>query len=247
MHKKAKELERLLAFQNACPACPRSTLFQPEPPAPDGFFPEARLGIEITEYSLGQGRDGSLPRQQETVHQRIAKEAQSLYEEKLGQHLQVSVLWTIFNNCPTLKEEKQIARIIAWQVRDKTSAQLQACRVSWEEINDPLLTKYGIDINFRSIPGVGKSCWSSVACFAFPAEATRIQTVLNEKESKVAGYRKTCAQVWLLIVANSDYFSSQFTSDSRLVQLQFDSSFGRVFLLEEPQNRIYEFQVRGSK
>lgn len=244
MQKKAKELERLLAFQNACPACPSSILVQPEPPAPDGFSPEAKLGIEITEYSLGQGRDGSLPRQQETVHQRIAKEAQSLYEGKLGRHLQVSVLWTIFNNCPTLREEKQIAGTIARQVLDNTSAQLQACQVSWEDLNDPLLTKYGIEITIRPIPGVGRSCWSSVACFAFPQEATRIQTVLNAKESKVAGYRKTCDRVWLLIVASSEYFSSRFTPSSDVVQTKFDSSFGRVFLLEEPRNRVHEFQLR---
>ena len=129
--KKAKELERLLAFQNACPACPRSTLDQRVPPAPDGYFPEARLGIEVTEYSLGQGRNGSLPRQQETVHQRIAKEAQSLYEAKLSRHLQVSVLWTSFNNCPTLKEEKHIATTIARQVLDKASSHLQARQISW--------------------------------------------------------------------------------------------------------------------
>ena len=116
-----------------------------------------------------------------------------------------------------------------------------------EDLNEPLLTKYGIEINITPIPGVGKSCWSSVACFAFPAEATRIQTVLNEKESKVTGYRKTCDQVWLLIVASSGYFSSQFTSDSQLVQMKFDSSFDRIFLLEEPQNRIHEFRVRGPK
>jgi hypothetical protein len=162
MHKKAKELQRFLAFQNACPACPRSTLVQPEPPAPDGFFPEGELGIEITEYSLGQGRDGSLPRQQEKVHQRIAKEAQFLYEKTLSRHLQVSVLWTIFDKCPTLREEKQIARSIAGQVLDKTSNQLQACQVSWEELNEPLHAKYGIEINITPIPAAGKSCWSSV-------------------------------------------------------------------------------------
>jgi hypothetical protein len=86
-----------------------------------------------------------------------------------------------------------------------------------------------------------------VACFAFPREATRIQTVLNDKESKVAGYRRTCNRVWLLIVASNDYFSSQFTSDSQLAQMEFDSSFDRVFLLEEPQKRIHEFQVRDSR
>jgi len=89
--KKDKELKRLLAFQKNCPECPRSASIQPEPPAPDIIFPECGLGIEITEYSLGQGKDGSRPRQHETVHQRIAQVAQTEYEASLKHHLHVQV------------------------------------------------------------------------------------------------------------------------------------------------------------
>ena len=241
--KKAKELERLLAFQNTCPDCPRSRLIQPEPPAPDGLFPESKLGIEITEYSLEQGKGGSLPRQQETVHQRIAQEAQSLFEAKLSRHLQVNILWTISTACPARREEKQIAQTIAWHVFENISVQLRMCRMSWKDVNDPLFTKYGIEISICPVEGVGKSCWSSMACFGFPPEATRIQNVLDEKESRVIVYRKTCDNVWLLIVASSKYFSSQFMPNSRLGQMKFNSSFDRIFLLEEPQNKIHEFQI----
>lgn len=233
----------MLTFQNACPDCPRSTPTQPEPPAPDGLFPSEKLGIEITEYSLGQGKEGSLPRQQETVHQRIAKEAQSLYEARLTRHLQVNILWTIFRSCPALREEQQIAQEIARHVFENTCGQLQICRVSWEDINDPLFTKYGIEISMCPIQGVGNSCWSSMACFSFPPEAARIQNTLDEKESKVTEYRRACESVWLLIVANSEFFSSQFTPDSRLAQMRFTSSFDRVFLLEEPQHTFHEFQI----
>jgi hypothetical protein len=242
-NKKVRELERLLAFQNACPECPRSAPTQPAPPAPDGFFTAEKLGIEITEYSLGQGKAGSLPRQQETVHQRIVHAAQSLYEAKLTRHLQVNILWTIFTSCPALWEEQQIAQEIARHVLENTLDRLQICRVSWEDINDPLFTKYGIEISVCPIEGAGNSCWSSMACFGFPPEATRIQNVLDEKKSKVIEYRKTCGEIWLLIVASREFFSSQFTPDSRLAQMRFTSSFDRVFLLEEPQNTIHEFQI----
>jgi hypothetical protein len=186
--KKQNELERLIAFQRAFSDCPRSAISQPGPPAPDGLFPESKLGIEITEYSLNQGKGGSLPRQQETVHQRIAAQAQSLFEAKLTKHLQVNILWTIFNACPAVREEQQIAQAIAWQVFENTSIQSRICRISWKDINDPLFTKYGIEMSICPIPGMGKSCWSSIACFSFPPEAMRIQNVLDEKESRVSEY-----------------------------------------------------------
>ena len=241
--KKAIELRRLLVFQNACPDCPRSPLTQPVPPAPDGYFADCKLGIEITEYSLQQGKHGSLPRQQETVHQRIAQEAQSLFEPKLSRPLQVNILWTIFTRCPAVREEGPIAQAIAQQVYDNTLFQSANCRVSWKDINDPLFTKYGIEISICPICGVGKSCWSSMACFSFPPEGTRIQMVLDDKESRVSGYRQSCNRVWLLIVADRNFFSSQFTPNLSLSQIRFTSSFDRAFLLKEPQNQIYEFQI----
>jgi len=241
--KKDRELKGLLAFQKKCPICPRSTPIQPEPPAPDIFFPECGLGIEITEYSLGQGKDGSRPRQYETVHQRIAKIAQTEYEASLKRHLQVSILWTIFTACPTVREEKSIALAIAQMVATKTSTHLEMCHVEWKEFNTPLLQKYGVELSIYPTVGQGPSCWSSMAVFNFPKEAMRIQSALDEKESKVSEYRKTCQTVWLLIVADRNFFSSTFSFEPNLLQMTFQSSFDRVFLLDEPQNSIYEFKT----
>jgi len=241
--KKEKELKSLLGFQQSCSACPRSTPIQPEPPAPDILFSDCGLGIEITEYSLGQGKNGSRPRQHETVHQRIAEAAQTEYESSLKNHLQVSILWTIFTACPTVREEKSIAQAIAQMVAAKTSTRLEICRVDWDEFDAPLIQKYGIELSIFPIAGAGSSCWSSMACFSFPKEASRIQAALDEKESKVSEYRKTCQSVWLLIIADRNFFSSTFSFEPNLLQMTFHSSFDRVFLLDEPQNSIYEFKT----
>jgi hypothetical protein len=243
IEKKAKEFESFVAFQRNCPECPHSIPIQPEPPAPDIFFPDCDLGIELTEYSLGQGKDGSLPRQYETVHQRIAEAAKAEYESKLNRHLQVSVLWTIFTKCPMIREEKIIAQAIAEMVASKTSQQLQVCRAESDEFNEPLIKKYGIELSIFHIPGEGVSCWSSMVCFGFPSEAGRIQAALDEKESKVAEYRKTCRAAWLLITADRNFFSSGFSFEPKLSQITFNSSFDRAFLIDEPQNSVYEFKT----
>lgn len=128
--KKVKELKRLLAFQGNCPDCPRSNPSQPEPPAPDIVFPEHSLGIEITEYSLGQSQGGSRPRQLETVHQRITDAAQSEYEKSMKHCLQVSVLWTLFTECPTTHEENRIAQAIARLVVTNTTTR-QGASANW--------------------------------------------------------------------------------------------------------------------
>jgi hypothetical protein len=241
--KKAKELNSLLAFQENCPDCPRSTLIQPQPPAPDIVFPECGLGIEITEYSLGQGKNGSRPRQHETVHQRITRAAQVEYEASMNHSLQVSVLWTIFTECPTIREEKSIAQAIARLVVTNTTTRQGTGFVNWGPSNNPLLQKYGVEVNIYPIGGQAPSCWSSAACFSFPEEALRIQAALDEKEFKIAGYRRFCQKLWGLIIADRTFFSSQFSPHPKLLQMTFHSSFDRVFLLDEPQNLIYEFKT----
>lgn len=243
IEKKEKEFKSFLAFQQNCPACPRSIPVQPEPPAPDIFFPDCGLGIEITEYSLGQGKDGSRPRQYETVHQRITEAAKAEYESKLNHHLQVSVLWMIFTKCPTLREEKIIAQAIAKMVASKTSRHLKICSAESDEFDELLIQKYGVELSIFQIPGEGKSCWSSAVCFGFPPEASRIQAALDEKESKITEYRKACRTTWLLITADRNFVSSGFSFEPKLPQVTFNSSFDRVFLIDEPQNSVYEFKT----
>jgi hypothetical protein len=241
--KKDAELERFLAFQERCPECPNSKPSQPAPPGPDIVFEECDLGIEITEYSLGQSKDGSRPRQLETVHQRIAHAAQAEYELSIKRRLQVSVLWTIFNECPAKREEKSIAQAIARLVTAKTSTRQETCSAACPQFNSSLLQKYGVEVSVYPIDAQGPSCWSSVACFCFPQEAPRIQAALDEKESKIPEYRQSCRNLWLLIVADGTFLSSQFHQDQTIRNTTFCSSFDRVFLLHEPRNAIHEFKV----
>jgi len=244
--KKAKELKRLLAFQENCPECPRSNPIQPEPPAPDIVFPECGLGVEITEYSLGQGKDGSHPRQLEIVRERIAHAAQSEYEVTIKHCLQVSIIWAN-DECPTKQEEKGIAQAIAQLVAAQNFRNERMHRINWKWFDNSLLKKYINTISIFLIDDQGQSCWSSMACFCFPKEAPRIQAALDEKESKVSEYRKTCQTVWLLIIADRAFFSSQFSPESNLSQTTFHSSFDRVFLLDEPQNSVYEFKTEQNR
>ena len=116
---KKKELSWFLIFQEQCLDCPRSIPDQPKGPAPDLIFSESGLGIEVTEYLLGQGKDGSHSRRLERVRQRVVREAQSEYERNIPLCLQVSVIWATMD-CPTKREEKAISQALARLVASQT-------------------------------------------------------------------------------------------------------------------------------
>ena len=96
-------------------------------------------------------------------------------------------------------------------------------------------------------PLEGQSCWSSKSALCPGEAAPRIQVALNEKEKKVAEYRKYCQKIWLLIVSDAEFFSSRFFQDDKLQCATFNSSFDRVFLLDEVRNSIHEFKVQTQK
>lgn len=240
---KKKELNWLQAFRDKCRFCPSSHFRQPNPPAPDILFPDCALGIEITEYSLRQGKDGSLARQFEVVHQRIAQDARHKFEGLRPLNLQVSLLWTNFRACPTSREEDAISTAVAQHVVTNTTTRQGNHFVDWGPPRHHLLQKYGLEANIRLMPESVPSHWSSVACFSFPKEAERIQAVLAGKEPRVPTYRKTCRELWLLIIAGGEFFSSQFPRNPNFSESRFYSSFNRVFVLDQTCNVVHEISV----
>ena len=188
---KKKELSWLLIFQEQCLDCPRSIPDQLEGPAPDLIFSESCLGIEVTEYLLGQGKNGSHSRRLERVRQRVVREAQSEYERNFPLCLQVEVIWATMD-CPTKREEKPISQALAGLVASQTSGSGKLCRISWEQFDELVLQKYVAEVSIYVMGEIGQSGWSSAAAFWLWEAKKRVQVALDEKEPKISAYRKFC-------------------------------------------------------
>lgn len=239
---KKREFDWLLAFQEKCPDCPRSIPDQPNPPAPDFIFPERRLGIEVTEYLLGQCKEGSHPRQLESVRRRIAREAQSEYESHIKHCLQVTIIWAT-EDCPTKREEKSIAQALAQLVAARTSENRKIWRIEWDEFKSPILQRYVQQVSICLLCERGQSCWSSAAAFWLWEAEKRVQVTLDGKEPKVREYRNFCRELWLLIVADGSWLSSSFFLDQSPAQAELNSSFDRVYVLDESNALVHEFKI----
>jgi hypothetical protein len=239
---KAKELNWLFAFREKCADCPRSIPGQPKPPAPDLIFPESDLGIEVTEYLLGQGKAGSHPRRLESVRRRIVQTAQSEYEKNISHCLQVLVIWAT-TDCPSNDEEKTIVEALVRLVMIQTSGNGRLWRIGWEQFDEPVLQKYVAEVSISLIGDTGPSCWGNSAAFWLWDVKKRVQVILNEKEPKVSTYRKFCNKVWLLIVADRSWFSSKLFPDQNFAKATFSSSFDRAFLFDEASSLVYKLRI----
>ena len=240
--RKTAELESFHFFQAKFSDCPRSQPVQPLPPRPDLLFRDINLGIEITEYSLGQSRMGSHARRLEVVRRKIVSKAQLDYELSRKDCLQLSVFWANLE-CPTKSEEKVLAESITQLVLSRSRQPPRMWRIGWEEFDNSTLQKLVAEISIYIIAIEGQSCWSSAASiWAWEADK-RIQVALDQKESKVRQYRKFCTEIWLLVVANREWLSCRYFRDPTLAEAKFRSSFDRAFFLDEASEMVCELAL----
>lgn len=241
-HKKNLELKWFHLFQKKIADCPHSQPVQPLPPAPDLVFSDCDVGIEITEYLLGQGEGGSHSRQTESVHRKIVREAEHDYELHVKHCLQVSVFWANAE-CPTKREEKILIESITQLVLSQTWQNQKIWRIDWQQFDDLTLQKFVAGISMCLVGDEGPSCWASTASIWAWEANKRVQIALDQKEPKVSQYRSFCSEIWLLIVANREWLSSRYFHDPMLEGMKFRSSFDRAFVLDEASGMACELQL----
>jgi hypothetical protein len=70
----------------------------------------------------------------------------------------------------------------------------------------------------------------------------KLQEVIASKEDYVAGYRKACPEVWLLVVLHGWRGSSMMDVPAEVVGAQYRSAFDRVFLLDTLKEQVHELR-----
>lgn len=237
--KKKTELGWFLKFQKLCGDCPQTQFVQS---SPDILFSDGGLGIEITRYFLS-----NLDHQLEVLRRKVVRDAQAIYETNFHDHICVSVTWWPAKQCPNRKEQLNLAKALARLAGRFRPISETVSRVSWREFSDAFLERYINQVRVSLVDERSDGRWGGPESLCFgtlDSEVSRFQNRLEEKEIKLAQYRKVCEQVWLLIVAESESFSSSISSHDSLGRASFRSSFDRTFLMDETLNRVTELTIR---
>jgi len=79
-----------------------------------------------------------------------------------------------------------------------------------------------------------------------PEEVTEehIQSIIDKKEPKVSGYRKSCPEVWLLIY-ECRYAATWLEKTELIKRMTFQFSFDRIFYMTLWGRRCYELHLSG--
>lgn len=238
---KEKELKWFKTCQNLSPLFPSG---EPEQnpshaPEPDILFRGKDLGIEITEY-LPKHDGGSPLRRSEVLRDRILQEAKEVFERASNDRIVVSVSWD-----PHQEFSPKTKSNVAEQIAQRVTAML-ANRVNWW-LPDWKTTEgksLGRHVGYIEIwPRGGQSAWTSTESGTGGGDVRRVQQIIRGKEALVSKYRKTCSNVWLLIVADG-HLSTFFSPDEDFHSAVFETSFDQVFLLDAFRSQVRHLATR---
>lgn len=205
--------------------------------SPDALIktPDGVVGIEVTEYIRGQSDDqgmrrgGSPFRAGETAADRFAFTARQIYEQKYSVPLWVSFHWygklLPKQRADTTALVSELVDLVARFTPKLGHSRVRIPDAAFEETE---LRKYLYSPYVGRVPRVEQAAWTVTQAGFVGVDPNEIQALVTEKDGKLSNYRQKCDTVYLLIVADGWYLSSDPGDAHRLAGNVFAGGFDRV-------------------
>jgi hypothetical protein len=204
------------------------------PPAPDFILrlgPKL-IGIELTRIFGESGtRSGSL-QAREKLLTTIADAARSEYQSRGLPPVEVK-LHIGHQPIRAARLASLVGEIVS-AVQGQVHVGPYPRRVRVDQVGDGQLP---IEVNAISLirfPGQKSASFvASQACWIPSVDSDQLQTKINNKAERLSGYRESCEEVWLLLVAEGNMLSTTVQMPEELWQRTYGrAGFSRVFVLQ---------------
>ncbi len=243
-NKKARERHFLDEFATIYPAFPAGKIVDRESP---NFLIEQDakiIGIEIVDYVRGQNKGESEERRNEVLWQKVANEAKEKFEAKHNIPLLVHFLWNKHHNLRQ-SEISQLAVNAVNIIEKHVPIQLfESVRIGSDELDNTLLEKVCHSIKAWRVRNEKQSLWSLISSGWIEVQTDEIQSLLVSKNGKVQEYLQVCDTVWLIIVADGRYISSNIDISSAVANTVYKSLFEQVFVYDRISKIVFPLRLQ---
>jgi hypothetical protein len=239
-----QERHFLEEFAAICPAFPLGKITDHE--SPDFLIEQDTkvIGVEIVDYIRGQNRRASAERRNEVLRQKIADEAKEKFEAKYNIPLLVHFFW---KNRYSLRqaETSQLADSAVSVIEKYIPAQLfESIRIGSDELDETLLEKACHSITVLRGRNEKQSLWSFISSGWIEVQTDEIQYLLDSKDKKVQEYLQVCDVIWLIIVADGRYISSNIDIPSTAANNVYKTLFEQVFIFDRTSKSIFPLRIQ---
>jgi len=243
-NKKARERQFLDEFSINYPEFPAGEVIDSE--SPDFLIEQNTkiLGIEIVDFVRGQSEGESSDRRNEVLWQKIADEARKKFEAKFDTPLLVHFFW---NNRYILRQSEvsQLADSAVILIEKRIPEKLfESVRIGYDELDNTLLEKVCHSITVWRVRNEKQSLWSFVSSGWTEVQTNEIQYLLDSKNEKMSDYLRSCDTVWLIIVADGHYISSNIDITSASISHVYKTSFEKVFVYDRISKGVFPLKLQ---
>jgi hypothetical protein len=237
--KDAKEWKHFEMFRRLLPDFSTGAVRKVDPPAADFRVdtPHGPIGIELT-------RIINAPRREQEKLRNAAVEAGRLeYMQRGLPVVHASFFWSK-KPLPKLSESTRLGRTLADFIEARIpKSETAHLKLEWEELQAAGLGDLLHFVHIHRIPGISTLSWGSPDAEWVGSQSALVPELVAKKMKKLPEYRRSCTQVWLLLIADGEELSGM-VDEAALVQEVIEASFERIYLLEVFSARLYPLRVQ---
>ena len=200
------------------------------------------IGIELTRLFRKSARGHALPREQESLRERIATEAKARYDAMTRPPIHVSIH---FNYHPALRKADVsglATRLIDLAVRLTPDVGGKS-EEEYTWLNRAYFPEQIAVVSVHRPQVLTSSVWSTPSAdYIRMLSGADIQKEIDKKDARVKSYRLQCERVWLVLCSRGERLSSYLEFTNEALARSYKTAFDRVFLYVW-SSRVHELAV----
>ena len=243
-NKKDRERQFIDEIAKLCSTFPQCEITDFESPDFLIYQDSQIIGIEVVNYVRGQNQKGSPERRNEISWQKIADAARRNFEANHNDPLLIHFLWN--HNHPLCQAEiikfsQEVPNIIETHIPRRV---FENIRINQDELEGTLLEGICHSISVMRVRNPQQTLWSFVDSGFIEIKTNELQNLIDLKNDKIQKYLKHCKTVWLIIVADGQYISSNIDLSISTKNNIYSSMFEKIFVYDRINHYVYNLQTK---
>ncbi len=243
-HSKGRERWHLKIFQDCYPEISVMSTIPNENPDFILKSNDMTLGVEHSRIVKPADKKGFSLMQEEQVQQKTLNLACEIFFKNTGKFLEVTVTFIGQTRINAKNLAPQIAEIVEAYIPEEDDSRILE---KYDGINRILPEEINRIRIFNSNKLIGNYWTFDGAGFQTELHPDWIRNAIDRKNQKLSNYKENhpeCSQFWLLLVKHGFRPSSWFNIPDSINQIEFESEFDRVFLLDVQKRHYFDLRIK---
>jgi uncharacterized protein YciU (UPF0263 family) len=186
----------------------------------------------------------SIERRNEVLWQKVANTAKEIFETKNNIPLLIHFHWNkrhFLRQAEILRLANDFVRLVENHIPEKLFGNI---RIGFDELEGTLQDDVCHSITITRVRNDKQSLWSFISSGWIEVQTNEIQHLIDAKNDKAHEYLRRCDEIWLIIVADGHYISSNIDLPEATSSNIYESSFEQVLVYDRISSSVFPLRLQ---